>query len=323
MEACPFCSTSIDEDVVVYGGTCPSCFAHIPGEEAATDPGEDVKLAQAAQDRQRAKRRALMPLLLAVPVVLAVVGGALYLALRPAPELAMLDLDDGEFYSPDLDVLIVAQVSDERTAAANDTGAPAARSNGDKPRVAATKRKVDSRAAPVMTRPKLSGASGGDDAELLANLGPGEGEDLVRKVRGGADLAPSGLADDLDIAGGLTSSSVGSAGFQMDAGKVSQSGPPLSDPQKIAYMVQRVLRKQLPRLKGCYEGSLRANPQLRGSWVVTFTIETDGSVGKARAVGRDMADPALEECLTRRVDAWRFNRIVKPQPVKKTVEFKR
>ncbi|MFK7929494.1 MAG: AgmX/PglI C-terminal domain-containing protein [Myxococcota bacterium] len=328
MEACPFCSTSIDESVVIYGGTCPGCFANIPGEEAATDPGEDVKLAQAASDRKRAKRRALMPLLVATPVVLLVAAGAIYLATRPAPELAVLDFDDngGQFYTPDLDVLIVATTADEPPIDAKDVKQSTVKTAGNgqsKSRMASDTRDVSGRDAAVLSAPKIGGRSNADDAALLAQLGSEKTEDVAGKVRGGSDLTPTGIADDLDIAKGMGSSSVGSGGFQMDAGRVSQSGPPLSDPQKIAYMVQKVLRRQLPRLRPCYESSLRASPDLRGSWIVTFTVETDGSVGKAKATGSGVSDANLESCLVRRVNSWRFSRIVKPQPVKKTVEFKK
>ena len=45
VEQCPFCASEVTEQTILYGGTCGSCFAHIPGEEAATDPGEDAKAA--------------------------------------------------------------------------------------------------------------------------------------------------------------------------------------------------------------------------------------------------------------------------------------
>jgi hypothetical protein len=39
MPSCPFCQTTISEDLSLYGGHCPSCLIEIPGEEAVTDPG--------------------------------------------------------------------------------------------------------------------------------------------------------------------------------------------------------------------------------------------------------------------------------------------
>ncbi len=39
MAECPFCQSSITEEMALYGGHCPSCLIQIPGEEAPTDPG--------------------------------------------------------------------------------------------------------------------------------------------------------------------------------------------------------------------------------------------------------------------------------------------
>lgn len=329
MEACPFCGGQIDEQVVLYGGTCPACFAHIPGEEAATDPGEDVKQAQEAEDRRRAKRRALVPLLIAAPVLLAIVGVSAWLALRPEPELALLDLDGGEFYTPDLDSLVVAQPTAEDPTLADEAGdadadagkvATTSRAAGDPGRKVALSRKPTDDAQ-MMRKPKL-GQGTPDDAELLASLGSGgDIEDVARKVRDGGDIdAPKELTTDLSLKS--TSTGMGGA-IEVDMGTVSQSGAPLSNGMQIARMIQGVMRKQLPRLRSCYESSLRANPDLAGSWVLTFTVETDGSVRQAGAKGLNQSEDLFEECLSKRIRGWHFQRIVKPQPVKKTVDFTR
>jgi len=323
VEACPFCGGEVSEQVVLYGGTCPTCFGHIPGEEAATDPGEDVKQALEAEDRKRAQRKALLPLLIAAPIVLLIAGGALWLALRPEPELAMLDLDEGQFYTPDLDGLIVAQAEEPPKGEADEKEpASTTRKGSDDTRVAAAKTEKQADLAPSIKAPNLSGGDAASDAELLSGLGAAEAEDITRSVKTGEDLTPNGIEKDLDLKTKLsTGGSVGGGGMAMEMGSISQSGPPLSNPQKIAYMVQGVLRRQLPRLRPCYESSLRANPGFRGSWVLTFTIETDGSVSSARANGQDASDDLFEQCLVRRIEGWRFKRIVKPQPVKKTVDF--
>ena len=39
MYSCPFCQSSISEELALHGGHCPSCLIEIPGEESATDPG--------------------------------------------------------------------------------------------------------------------------------------------------------------------------------------------------------------------------------------------------------------------------------------------
>ena len=39
MYSCPFCQSSISEELALHGGYCPSCLIEVPGEESATDPG--------------------------------------------------------------------------------------------------------------------------------------------------------------------------------------------------------------------------------------------------------------------------------------------
>ena len=42
MGECPFCGAGVDEDLIALGGICPRCFGEIPGEQTATDPGDDL-----------------------------------------------------------------------------------------------------------------------------------------------------------------------------------------------------------------------------------------------------------------------------------------
>lgn len=334
MEACPFCGGEVSEQVVIYGGTCPHCFGHIPGEEAATDPGDDVREAQEASDRKRAQRRAMLPIFIAAPVVLAIAGAVLFYVLQPEPELAVLDLDEGEFYTPDLDGLVVAQAEEEPPSDADeDDGVASAEAVADTPsdaasgsaddRVAASSRAESKGSVPTLRRPKLSGGQASSDAELLSGLSAAEAEDITRDVKRGADLAPT-RSGDLELKTGMsTSGSLGGSGVSLDMGSISQSAGPLSGQRAIAQMISGVLRRQLPRLRPCYESSLRADPSFGGSWVLTFTVETDGSVSAPRATASDTSNAMFEECLVRRVEGWRFQRIVKPQPVKKTVDFSR
>lgn len=330
MDACPFCGGQVDKHIVMYGGSCPHCFADIPGEEAATDPGENVKKQLAQEDKKRASRRTLLPLLLAAPVVLALVGVAAWLALRPEPELAVLDLDEGAWYTPDLDQLVVANVPDGPKADAVEAG------NGSVGNTPAQAGKVADRgvgsAEPVagspegtrpsieIKRPNMSGGS--DDSALLTDLTAAKVDDTPRGVR--VATGDKGVSTDLNlnVSAGVSTSGLASGGV-VDMGAISQELPALSNPQQIAEMVQGTLRKRLPALRVCYENSLRATPNLAGKWTLTFTVETDGRVSSPAATGQEMADGSFEECLVRRISEWRFQKIVKPLPVKKTVDFTR
>lgn len=69
MADCPYCKATITEEISRFGGHCPSCLIDIPGEEAATDPGEGTAVEAAASSRGP-----LISGLAAAAVVLSAVG---------------------------------------------------------------------------------------------------------------------------------------------------------------------------------------------------------------------------------------------------------
>jgi hypothetical protein len=92
---CPFCNSTIDEHVLLYGGSCPKCFGEIPGEEAATDPGAVVRARQAASDTRRMWWKALVPVALMVPVVFGVFVIAVgFVIWNRDPHVEVMNFDD-------------------------------------------------------------------------------------------------------------------------------------------------------------------------------------------------------------------------------------
>ncbi len=99
MASCPFCHGAISEQIALHGGHCPHCFGDVPGEEAATDPGEHLAAKQKAEDQVRVQKAARRPLLVFGPlggVLLAAVGFAVYQQVT-APKLERLDFGADEF----------------------------------------------------------------------------------------------------------------------------------------------------------------------------------------------------------------------------------
>jgi hypothetical protein len=96
MGQCPFCRESVDADVLVNGGRCPSCLIEIPGEEAATDPGEDALARQAAETE--AARRSPLPVVAAVGLALVVAGGIGWSMMSPAPEPVAVGASGADVY---------------------------------------------------------------------------------------------------------------------------------------------------------------------------------------------------------------------------------
>lgn len=316
MGECPFCGGEVSEQVVMYGGTCPHCFANIPGEEEATDPGEAVKQEQAVADRRRAQRRVFLPLLLAIPVAGAILAGSIWYALQPAPELAMLDFDDSDAYTFDFQILADAEPEAQEEPSEDPAPTkqrPSTGSSGSSPTKQAG-----------IVKPSLSSSTDdfADDAlEGLADAGKSSGGSLPSRRSGSAD-------DDGDL-GNMAMNTLGSVGDlgSPSAGpgpiRVSMDLPPLSNEAEIRQMVTSTLKRYLPRLSACYSSARNARPDLEGNWVLIATVQTDGSVAGVSLTGVDVADDVLESCVVRQVERWRFQRITRSLPIRKTLPFRR
>jgi hypothetical protein len=64
-------------------------------------------------------------------------------------------------------------------------------------------------------------------------------------------------------------------------------------------VIQRVVRQNFGRFRGCYEAALRTNPNLAGRVAVRFVIGRDGSVGSASNGGSDLPDSGVVSCVVR------------------------
>ncbi len=64
-------------------------------------------------------------------------------------------------------------------------------------------------------------------------------------------------------------------------------------------VIQRVVRQNFGRFRGCYEAALRNNPNLAGRVAVRFVIGRDGSVGSAANGGSDLPDAGVVSCVVR------------------------
>jgi hypothetical protein len=127
-------------------------------------------------------------------------------------------------------------------------------------------------------------------------------------------------------AGGLTLSGPGDGGGgpgnYIDGGRirtVGPGGPPgfVLGPHKVkapgimrvgqtiasghlpADVIQRVVRQNFGRFKGCYEAGLRGNPSLAGRVAVRFVIGHDGEVSNVGNGGSDLPDAGVVSCVTR------------------------
>lgn len=318
MEKCPFCNASVEPQLIVHGGTCPMCFGEIPGEEAPTNPGEEVKRKQEAADRRGLRLRAMMTLVFGGVVfasVLCVAGG---LVLYPKEDkLAAVNFDDYEGWD-NLEELAFVEAAPEPEVAAADPKAA-----GTKPNTAkANGTKVNTT------------ISGFDPSKI--DLGTPNLGDIATADPSGAPTGPRGprssqAAGTADIPTqdipSLTPSTSGLSGLSgLTGGGVKRSAVPnitLTDDNEIIQMAARVLSTEMKGLKSCYEQELKTTEDgFSGRWVVSLVIGKDGvpknvSVTPAETQPR----PAMEACMVAKAQRWRFQPIKADFEVSKSARF--
>ncbi len=316
MSECPFCGTEVPDDLVTYGGPCPKCFAEIPGEEAPTDPGAEARAIQERKDRRGATIRAFVGLAAMAAVVSCTGVAAVAVVLWPEPEVAVLDFDqlDYGYDYPDL--------------VAKDDLAPEDANDG----VAAAEGEPKPQPGPKAPRPKVDvskyqgGGYTGDEGgpasakDGLSDDGVAAVDDGTRVGTRGGTEAAEGPKDIGDIEGPTTKS----GGIGLDIGPdVSRRSEVLTDPDAIVQMIGKLMGANIKRLKQCYERELKTNPELGGRWLIKYTVTKDGKAINASATGRDQANAELEDCMVKNIETqWKFDRIVRDQPVQKTLTFR-
>lgn len=300
MATCPFCNGNITEELALHGGPCPACFADIPGEETATDPGEEAAAQIRAADLERARRRARAPIAFIAPVVLVALAGTAW-ALWPEPQVEALAFGEDDFaFEIDLAAWEAPEEVDDGVAseaARPVRRAPAGNTGTDQPQ-----------AAGLSERLAAANASGGTSGGPQARSGSADdvGGDGIRRLGGPQASASAGSAGDLDI------------NFN-----AQRTAALLSSRDDIQSAVSDMLRARVPRLQQCFERHLKQNEDLRGQWRLAFVIGEDGVAADASATGVQMSDAAFERCIESEMAAWRiYGRLAKAWPVSLPVSFK-
>lgn len=95
-----------------------------------------------------------------------------------------------------------------------------------------------------------------------------------------------------------------SGGYLPGTHKVGTVKPPRPGPTTISgrlapEVIQRVVRQNFGRFRGCYEAGLRGNPSLAGRVAISFTVGRDGSVGMVGTGGSDLPDAGVVGCVAK------------------------
>ncbi len=268
---------------------------------------------QERRDRRGATIRAFVGLAAMAAVVSCTGVGALAVVLWPEPEVAVLDFDDLD-YEFDYPPLVGKQEGDtDGVAAADDAGKPGS-TPSSRPR---SERGVGTYQGGGYTGD--DGSDAGSAAEGLKTDGVAEIDDGPRGTRGGTEAAVGPVTVE-----GLGGPKTQTGGLGLDLGPdVRRRGEVLTDADAIRKMIGDLMNQNIPRLKQCYERELKRDPQLAGRWLIKYTVTKEGKATDASATGRDRSNAELEACMANVIESrWAFDRIIRSQPVQKTLTFR-
>ncbi|MFM2161615.1 MAG: hypothetical protein RLZZ383_1127 [Pseudomonadota bacterium] len=290
-ERCPFCHKPVAEAVVQYGGTCPSCFADIPGEDVATDPGEIVRAQRRAKDEADVRKQSMKQAWMFAPVALAVLGFGV-VALMPEPEITELVIED---FAIDFDMkewdpkagtkaqaaAKIAKAEDAAKAGPTDPADPA-----DPAAKATAAASAGSVAASAADGAALKGASAG-----------------ASPVAGAA--TPSLGTPASGMAAPSVAASTGGAGMGlggMPEVTAERSGPMLSASKKdeIVAVVRSLMSRRKADIGECI------TPGLSGSWMLKITFNEKGEVKAVDLAPQGAAVPEFETCVEGNVKFWKL-----------------
>jgi len=253
----------------------------------------------------------------------AVVGctgiGALAVVLWPEPEVAVLDFDSMDYDYPEFDLKGYPEGeagSNDGVAAADDAGKTG--QGGSQP-------SARPRSEPNVGKYQGGGYTGGDGgdagsaADGLRTDGVAKVDDGPRTTRGGTEAAAGPAEVD-----GLDGPKTQTGGLGLDLGPdVRRRSEVLTDADAIRKMIGDLMKQNIPRLKQCYERELKRDPELAGRWLIKYTVNKEGKAVNASASGRDRSNAELETCMANVIESrWAFDRIVRDQPVQKTLTFR-
>lgn len=264
----------------------------IPGEEAPTDPGLQARQKKEAEEKVRlaaAQRRSRVVGVVVALLAIVVVGAGVY-TWKAQQEALVYDVED--YYALPLEDLAAAPPPTAQPA----VGEGPAPEKGQRK----TPRQVSDAAVALNTAPTSSNPTALDGTKR-ATQGGTSGDLAIDPLRAG-------------------DGTVGIGGAQV---RIERLGADvvLTDEAEIFEMAKRVLSAYSPQVQNCYNQRLKQKEGLQGVWNVNFVITTDGGVRAVTVKGLNTSDGEMEQCITRTVSAWKFQKISKERPLSKPYRF--
>ncbi len=298
MAQCPFCKSTIDDELARFGGHCPKCVIEIPGDETPTDPGIG-KRAEEQVETERQRRWGMLAAVAAlVLVVLLGAGSVLWWRIDQQSQAALQAQLEAEaefdFYIAPSDAHELPSKEPEQpeqAAVASAGGGTSRRTYTEIPSSGGSSSKSKTY--------DFIGTSDAGEPEL-ANLNE-------RKVEVGS--------------GGTDFGSVGLSVPRIDIQRGGVSSLALSDPEEIRLSVGTALKAYSKQMTACYERRLKNTPDLRGTWDVSFTILSTGRTSNIAVIPQSTRDTELEGCMKQAVALWTFQPLVSSKDVAKAYKF--
>ncbi len=103
------------------------------------------------------------------------------------------------------------------------------------------------------------------------------------------------------------------ASFAIKGVEGSVSGRGTKSSARSQDAIGRVVGKHSDAIENCYKKESRINPNLKGSLTAQFTISPAGRVTQVRIVKSTLKSRNIENCVTRRIKSWRFDKIDKKE----------
>ena len=92
----------------------------------------------------------------------------------------------------------------------------------------------------------------------------------------------------------------------MVAAKVAARGEPAVSPEGRPALIDKLVRQASKEIRRCYDEGLARRPELEGSALLRFDIESDGRLAPVELQSSTLGDARVESCLTAVVQKWRF-----------------
>lgn len=282
-------------------GECPFCGGSVETDVLVNGgrcphclieiPGEDTptdpgEAAQAVQEAEdNAARQGRTGPLIAVGVAgVLLVGGGLY-AVFGQSQPEPITIEMNEFNFAGVDAHQDLPVEEE----AEEDPKPAAK-------------KPSSGGSTAARQPASGGASGGTQAAAAAEAPPTGGQV--------ADAGTAQLKDPMDL-------------FASPASKGVQAIE-LCSMGEIDQAVRGVMRVKGSQLRQCYNRALKTNDSLKGTWDMSFEIQSSGKTAAVSVTGRGVAEAGFEDCLSTQIKRWTFPPICEakaPQVIQSPLKF--